>query len=529
MDFIWILFAFACGLIARSAAMPPLIGYLIAGFALHAIGINASDNLVLLSNLGITLMLFTIGLKLKVNDLLAPSVWLSSSGHMLIWSSVILAVILLLLPLSLALFEGVTWEAAALIGFALSFSSTVCIVKILEESGEIKSRHGKLAVGVLIMQDIFAVVFMVMATGILPSTWAFALVALWLLRKPIYLLLERVGHGELLPLLGFFLAFGGYELFSLVGIKGDLGALILGILVAGHNKSTELYKSLIGFKDLFLIGFFLSIGFTALPTIEMVVLALGFTVLLPLKILLFFIIFNRFGLRARTSFLSALVLGNFSEFGLIVIALCIEQTWLAKEWLVILALSVSFSFIITSITYRQAHRIYRTFNSTINRFENSRVRRDDTFKLPQEAEILVIGMGRVGKGTYHSLCKLVENRVWGIDSDEERVKRLQDSGYRVLFGDGEDSDLWQNMDLTHTRLVLIALPYIQDIKNIQDQLRSVNYPGKVVAIARYEDQIEQLTECGIDRIFNFYTEAGVGFAEESLALLNSQSELSQQN
>ncbi|NVK87575.1 MAG: NAD-binding protein, partial [Gammaproteobacteria bacterium] len=136
---------------------------------------------------------------------------------------------------------------------------------------------------------------------------------------------------------------------------------------------------------------------------------------------------------------------------------------------------------------------------------------------------------RVGKGTYHSLCKLVENRVWGIDSDEERVKRLQDSGYRVLFGDGEDSDLWQNMDLTHTRLVLIALPYIQDIKNIQDQLRSVNYPGKVVAIARYEDQIEQLTECGIDRIFNFYTEAGVGFAEESLALLNSQSELSQQN
>ena len=75
------------------------------------------------------------------------------------------------------------------------------------------------------------------------------------------------------------------------------------------------------------------------------------------------------------------------------------------------------------------------------------------------------------------------------------------------------------MKLEQINLVLIALPYIADIENIQEQLQACNYQGKVAAIARYEDQVEELADCGIDRIFNFYTEAGVGFADESMALL----------
>ena len=137
-------------------------------------------------------------------------------------------------------------------------------MKILEESSELKVRHGKLALAVLIIQDIVAVIFLVAATGKIPSEWAAALLLLPFLRPVFYRILERVGHGELLPLAGFFLAFGGYELFSALGVKGDLGALVMGIVIAGHSKTSELYKTLMNFKDLFLIGFFLSIGFTAL-------------------------------------------------------------------------------------------------------------------------------------------------------------------------------------------------------------------------------------------------------------------------
>ena len=520
MEFIWILFAFICGLLARIFSLPPLIGYLIAGFFLNFIGMEASDDLVTLSNLGITLMLFTIGLKLNVKDLLHVSVWGSSLGHMGIWIVVFGGLLMLPVSLGLSYFVDLEWNVIAIIVFALSFSSTVCIVKILEESGEIKTRHGKLAIGILVMQDIVAVIFMVVATGTIPSIWAFALFGLFFLRKPLGYLSEKAGHGELLPLLGFFLAFGSYELFNFVGIKGDLGALIAGIMLSEHSKSSELYKSLMSFKDIFLIGFFLSIGFTALPNMEMVILALIITLLLPLKSLLFFGLLTAMKLRARTAFLSSLVLGNFSEFGLIVMALCIGFGWLDKEWLVVLALSVSFSFIITSIVYRHAHTIYQKYKSKITPFEKFGTTYDDTFQIPQDTEVLVIGMGRVGKGTYQSLCRLVNNNVWGMDADENKVNRLKTQGFRVLFGDGEDSDLWENMDMSHIRLVLVALPYIEDIKNIQEQLQLAKFQGKVAAIARYEDQIETLSECGIDRIFNFYTEAGVGFAEESLALLD---------
>ncbi|MDP6969513.1 MAG: cation:proton antiporter [Gammaproteobacteria bacterium] len=519
MEFIWVLFAFVFGVLARAVALPPLIGYLLAGFLLHFAGVQASDSLQTLADLGITLLLFTIGLKLNVKGLLQTAVWGGALSNLLLWTLVFTGLAMLPISYGLGYFAGLTWQAAILIGFALSFSSTVCVVKVLEGSGDLKSRHGKLAVGILVVQDVLAVVFMVVATGQQPSIWAFGLLFLLLLRRPIGYFLDRVGHDELLPLAGFFLALGGYELFAAVGIKGDLGALVAGVLLSGSVKSAELYRSLMSFKDLFLIGFFLSIGFTALPTLDMVYVALLIALLIPIKSFLFFNFHGLLGLRARTAYLNSLILGNYSEFGLIVIALSIGLGWLAKEWLVVLALAVAFSFVITSVGYRYSHTIYRLFKGFITRFEEQGKQYDDTFVLPANAEVLVVGMGRVGKGAYMSLSKAMGNKVWGIDSDEQRAKHLQAQQARVLFGDAEDVDLWQNMDLSQIRLILLALPYIDDIQNIQEQLRASHYQGKVVAFARYEDQIAALSQCGIDRIFNFYTEAGVGFADESLALL----------
>ena len=519
MEFIWILFAFTFGVLARAMSLPPLIGYLLAGFLLHLAGVQSSDTLQVLSDLGITLMLFTIGLKLNVKDLLQVKVWGGALSNMALWTITFTAIVMLPVGLGVSHFTELSWQSVALIGFALSFSSTVCVVKVLESSGDIKTRHGKLAIGILVVQDVVAVIFMVLATGEQPSLWAFALLGLVLLRKPIGKFLDKVGHDELLPLAGFFLAFGGYELFSSLGIKGDLGALVAGAMLSGSIKSSELYRSLMSFKDLFLIGFFLAVGFTALPTLEMVGISLLLALLIPIKSFYLFNFHGLLGQRARTSYLNSLLLGNYSEFGLIVVALSISLGWLSKEWLVILALAVSFSFIITSVSYRYSHRIYGLFKSFITRFEDKHRGYDDTFSLPDGAELLVIGMGRVGNGTYTALERKMGNRVFGLDADEDRVTRLQAQGVQALFGDAEDADLWQQMDLAQIELVLIALPSITDIKNIQEQLHAANYTGKTVAIARYEDQIHELTGCGIDRIFNFYTEAGVGFADESMALI----------
>lgn len=519
MDFIWILFAFVCGLAVKLISLPPLIGFLLAGFALHFIGVEPTESLNTLANLGITLMLFTIGLKLHLSDLFKREIWASTLSHMGIWTLLFTSFSLLFSIAALPYFTDMNLQTAAILGFALSFSSTVCIIKLLEESGEMKTRHGKIAVGILVMQDVAAVIFLVFATGKIPSVWALGLFGLVFIRPLLDALLNRAGHGEMLPLTGFFLALGGYELFSLVGVKGDLGALLFGVLLSHHAKASELTKSLLSFKDLFLIGFFLSIGFTALPNWSMLGMAAMISSLILIKFVLFFIIFTRLQLRGRTSFLSALALSNFSEFGLIVAALSVESGWINKEWLVILALAVSLSFILTSLFYRYAHQIYGQYKSLIKRYERSTRLTEDRFIQPPRAEILVIGLGRVGKGAFKALQNMVDQRVVGMDADRLRVKEYQEQGMNVFFGDGEDADLWESFNTSSIKLVLLALPSIEDDKNITIQLRSANYQGQIAAIARYQDQREQLLDAGIDNVFNFYTEAGIGFAEESLMLI----------
>ncbi len=521
MEYAFLLFAFICGLAVKLVGIPPLVGYLVAGFVLNMFGFESNSTLQSIADLGITIMLFTIGLKLNIRDLSRREVWAGSVTHTLIWVAAIAGVLYGVAALIAATTSAIDWQSAILIAFALSFSSTVCVVKVLEESGEMKTRHGRLAIGILVMQDIFAVVFLVAATGKLPSIWAFGLLAIPPLVPVFYKVLNQSGHGELLPLTGFILALGGYHVFELVNIKGDLGALIFGILMARHTKATELAKSLMSFKDLFLIGFFLSIGLMALPDMQMIFLALLFCLLLPAKALLFFGLFTQLRLRARTAYLTSLVLTNYSEFGLIVGALSVSLGLLTESWLVVIALAVSISFVFTSILYRSSHSQYHRMKKSIKRYERSRRLQDDVYPVIDNAEFLVVGMGRVGSGAFQSLSKLVDSKVWGLDADRTKVNHLKHEGWNVVVGDGEDVDLWDNLDISQVRLVLLALPSIEDAINITRQLRNAGYKGKVAAIARYEDEVDYLLTHGVDKVFNFFTEAGLGFAEESLAFVEN--------
>jgi predicted Kef-type K+ transport protein len=519
MEFFLLLIAFICGFACKFLTLPPLVGYLVAGFILNALGFSPNPTLTTIADVGITVMLFTIGLKLNIKDMIKREIWFASVAHSAIWIVSCMGILFLLSLIPLVHFTELTLIQLALIGFAFSFSSTVCVVKVLEESGESRTRHGKVAIGILVMQDIFAVLFLVIATGKIPSIYALGLFALIPLVPLLKKLLFEAGHGELLPLAGLVFALGGYYLFELVGIKGDLGALIFGILLAGNAKSTELSKSLLSFKDLFLIGFFLSIGLTALPDLQMTLVALLLTLLIPLKFTMFFLLFTQLRMRARTAYLASLVMSNYSEFGLIVAAVAVTTGLISDQWLVIIAMSVSFSFVITSILYKQSHNQYRRFKEPLRHFQKSRALREDVYPSFNDVDVLVIGMGRVGKGAFSALSKVMGKAVFGMDADQDKIDRLRNDGYNAIVGDGENIDLWENLDITHLKLVLLALPSIEDSSNITRQLRNAHFEGKVVAIARYEDEVQPLLDNGVDQVFNFFTDAGLGFAEESLAIL----------
>ena len=176
-DIIAIGLAFLFGLGARLAGLPPLIGYLIGGFVLFAAGMEATPTLHQFSEIGVTLLLFSIGLKMRIGSLLMPQVWGVASLHMAMTVLLFAGGILALGAVGLTVFSRLDLPLVFLVAFALSFSSTVFAVKVLEEKGEMNAVYGRIAIGILIMQDIAAVVFLAASTGKVPSLWALLLLA----------------------------------------------------------------------------------------------------------------------------------------------------------------------------------------------------------------------------------------------------------------------------------------------------------------------------------------------------------------
>ena len=520
VEFVYIVVALALGLAARLVKLPALVGFLAAGFVLRGMGYQSDAALKEIADLGVTLLLFSIGLKLKIRTLLRPSVWAVATLHMAATVAIFGAASFGLGRWGLPFFGGLDLPAALLLAFALSFSSTVFAVKVLEEKGETASLHARTAIGILIMQDLFAVVFMGVSTGKVPSLTAVAAVAaLIVFRRALIWVMERCGHGELLVLFGVLVALGGSQAFDAVGVKADLGALFLGVLLAGSAKADELSKTLLGFKDLFLVGFFLNIGLSREPDPELLGVALLLAAAMPLKTVLFFALLSRFKLWARSALFTSLTLANYSEFGLIVAGVAAAGGWLPADWMLIIAVALSITFVAASALNAAAPRLYERWSAGLARFERPE-------RLPEEqpadcsgARVLVCGMGRVGAGAYDFAEKrLGGGAVVGIDSDPAQVKAQQEAGRRVVLGDATDPDFWERIKgADQVQYVLLAMPSHGANRRAGEEIRRrAGEAMRIGAAARFADEWADLQKAGVQVVLDFYREAGAGLAERVL-------------
>ena len=501
IEAVWIAFAFLMGLATRQIGLPPLIGYLGAGFALSAlgpkIGVGPEDSEILshIAHLGVLLLLFTVGLKLKVKNLVRPEVIGGSLLHFGLSTGLLMAGLLYFLELPLG--------EATLLAMALSFSSTVLAAKVLESKRELRAFHGRVAIGVLIMQDLIALVAISIASGKSPSAWALLVIILPLSKPLLFKLLDMSGHEELMILLGLLLALvvGGAG-FEALGLSSELGALAFGALMAGHKRAGELSQSLWSLKEIFLVGFFLQIGLGGLPDMHAVLFAL----VLPLKALLFFFLFVGFKLRARSAFLSSLTLANYSEFGLIMASLVLPQ------WLIPLALTVAFSFLLSAPLNRIVHSIYERLSPYLLPFERNIRHPDEQPITLGDAHILVMGLGRTGRAAYDSLFEQGFN-VIALDSDPVAVDASLQDGRRALFADAEDQVFWQNLDMPNIHSVILAMNDAEAKTIAVQKLRSRGFDGLIVSHAMYEDIARRIIRAGADHTYLTMSEAGAGLAE----------------
>ena len=518
---LYLVVVFCAGALAALVRLPPLIGFLAAGFVLNGLGVERLDALQQLADVGVTLMLFGIGLKLDARSLLRREVWGTAGLHAL-FSTVLGAGFLGLLMLVHLELPGENVRALLLAGFALSFSSTVLVFKVLEDRSETRSLYGRVAIGVLVIQDIAAVVFITLASGRPPSPWAFALVLLlpgaWLFRR----VWDRIGHGEMQAVFGLVMALvPGYLAFSAVGLKGDLGALVVGMLLASHPRASELSRDLFTVKDLLLVAFFVSIGFHGNPDRETVLMGLLLLALVPLQALLFMALLWVFGLRRSTSVRAALALANHSEFALIVGAIGVSAGMLTEDWLVMLSVAVAASFVLSTLVNRRGSGLTDVLSRWLPKHSDHRLHPEDRPIDIGHAQVLVLGMGRVGQAAYREFADEHGFTVVGIENATDRSERLRSEGFDVQTADATDRQFWERVIATgHVRIAVLAMPFHGSNLVALRQLTDSEFTGSVAAVAQYDDEVQELREHGVDTVFNLYDGAGLALASEIIDALD---------
>lgn len=509
---------FVCGLLAWAVRLPPLIGFLAAGFALHAAGVEHVDSLDLFADIGVTLMLFAIGLRLDLRALMDKAVWLTASAHVVVMTLIGAGFITALG--ALGAFGPTDFSVAVNIALVLSFSSTIVVIKILQDRGDEQALYGNICIGVLIMQDILAVAFMSILRGEPPRLASLLLVAI----VPLLALTTRrwykLGHGELGALFGIVMALlPGYALFEWVGLSGSLGALIMGIVLSRSPGAEQLSHSLFTLKELLLVGFFVNIGFLGLPNWQNLADAALLLILLPVQGIAYWTILWGLGLRNRTSVLASLLLANYSEFALIIAALGVSDGWLNQRWLLSLVLAVSLSFVISAILNPQSVSRATRLAKRLPTRPPHKIHPEDRPINLGDAHALVLGVGRLGVSCYNELTEVYGTKVLGVEHDPARVRHLQERGYNVVEGDATDIDFWERVKDSHQiDMIMLAMPAQHaNVDAVKEIFASNINPEEctISSVAMYREDVEELEELGINVVVHLQDGAGESLAERT--------------
>ncbi|MFN4071582.1 MAG: cation:proton antiporter [Thermus caldifontis] len=500
-----LLLAYLSGVLLVRLGLPAFLGYLGVGMVLRLLGFPGDPLLDFFKDLGVYLLLFTVGLGLRTERLVRREIWATGIFQ------------LLLLPVFMAalyaLGLGQNLLALLVLAVALVNPSTVLLARVLQGKGELSALHGQLALGISVFLDAVSLALLILAgfQGVGPL--GFLVLAFPLLRP----LLARLFHLALSPelklLFGVALALLGAELARFLQAPEALGALFMGLGLSRYPGAGEVAERLWALREVFLVAFFLWAGMAVGPDGVLAGLVLLF--LLGLKPVFLFLPLVRQGFRARTAFLVGVGLGTYSEFGLVAAGVLQGLGQMTPQGVGAVALAVGGSFLLGAPMVQKAHLLYERWKPWLKGWERPGLHPDEEPQGALGVRWLVVGMGRTGTAAYRFLAEKGE-RVLGLDSDPAKVEYHSSKGRRVLYGDAEDPALWEGLDLNGVRGVLLALPDLEARLQATRALRAKGFAGVVGAVSYAKEEDARLLEAGVDVVFHPLLEAGERLAERVL-------------
>ncbi|MDR9451079.1 MAG: NAD-binding protein, partial [Acidimicrobiia bacterium] len=272
--------------------------------------------------------------------------------------------------------------------------------------------------------------------------------------------------------------------------------------------------------DLFLIGFFLSIGLRGTPSPAAWIVGVVLIALVPMKSAAFFWAFTRFRLRARTALHTSLTLSTYSEFGLIVGTAALTSGLLDQDWVSTLTIAVATSFVLASAANSVRYRLYDRWSSSLGSFVRQPPAPEDAVIDCGDARVLIFGMGRVGAGAYDEMVARRGPLVVGVDRRQETVDLHRAEGRISVRGDALDRDFWERVRF-HPDVDLVIAAMSNHAANLEcaKRVREFLPAARIAAVATFPDQVLELQEAGVDVARNLYEEAGQALADDAVSVV----------
>ena len=505
-----ILIAAVLGGLARLLKQPLILAYLATGALVAYLGFfNIRDQATLrvFSDLGIMFLLFLVGLEINFESLrrVGRAAAIIGLGQIIFTS-----------------FFGF-WIArafdfaplpAAYIAIALTFSSTIIIVKLLSEKKDLHSLYGKISIGFMLVQDFVAILILIALAGVeagggigwlqisttlLKGVGLFVLI-LWLGRKILPLVFDRFARsGELLFLASLAWVFLLAAVVSQIGFSIEIAGFLAGLGLANSAEHYEIASRIRSLRDFFILVFFVLLGASLFladfggllwPT---VVFSLFVLIGNPLIVL---ILMGAMGYRKRTGFLAGVTVAQISEFSLVLVVLGEKVGHLGStESSLITAVGI-ITILVSTYLILYGENIYRHLARFLTLFERRRTREPDTDG-PISAPIILIGAHRVGQ---EILSNLPAESVLVVDFDPDVIAKVAKRGYAHIYGDVSDLELLERIEPEAVKLVISTSPDLQDGLGLLEQLNQFPVRPKIVVRAETEEDARVLYVAGADYV-----------------------------
>ncbi|PIZ50464.1 hypothetical protein COY27_07055 [Candidatus Woesearchaeota archaeon CG_4_10_14_0_2_um_filter_33_13] len=495
--------------ILRIIKQPQILAYVLVGILITPVFKLVTNSTIIesMSTIGVAFLLFIVGMEMELKKLKTVTLVSSVGG-------IIQIILTFVFGYLIAILLGFLNLEAAYIGLMLSFSSTMIVMKLLSDKRELSTLHGRIVVGILLLQDIIAIFALSILTSVNGFSWTifgFALLKFSSLFGVAYLFSKflfpkyfrfAAKNEELLLISSLAVCFIFSLAFQFLGFSVAIGAFVAGIALGNLEYSFEIAAKIKSLRDFFSLLFFVSLGMALSLSVlkdmwlQLIILLLATIILKPFIIML---ICSLFRYTKKPAFLTAISLAQIGEFSLILAAQGLLLGHISQDLFSLTVIVTIISITLTSYFIQYDQWFFKISEKPLKIFNMFTTEGLEYLPTEVKSKIILCGHNRIGYSILRKLHK-VKKKILVVDYNPEIIAMMVKEGYHCIYGNVTDEEIIHKMNLSEITMLISTIPGIDDNLHLIRKLRNVNHKAKIFVTANEIEDALKLYKNGADYV-----------------------------